>query len=161
MNPLFEIVHDVAAPADTLRRRRYGMIEVAAGRLTSIRLRPWPKLVSLVEVMVAERWQHRRRRGDRLWLYYNQPWSSPRYLAITYALSTRDCSLASMHEALRVLDEVARIKHIDALVCDAWNSRISDRLLRRLGWESHLPSRWHRHYIKRMKVSCPLSVVSC
>lgn len=157
--PLFETICDLDAQEDTLRRRRYGMIEIAAGELTGIRLRPWPKLASLVEVMIADRWQHRRRAGDRCWLYYNQPWSSPQYLAITYAISTRGCSLASMNEALRVLDEIAAIKRLDGLVCDVWNSRISDRLLRRHGWESHAPSRWHRNYIKRFNVRCQLSVV--
>jgi hypothetical protein len=32
---------------------------------------------------------------------------------------------------------------------DVSNLRISDRLLRRWGWEAHCPSRWHRHFIKR------------
>lgn len=158
---LFETVDDLRAQEETIRRRRYGVIEINGGEFVGIHLRPWPKLASLVEVMIAERWQHRRRRGDHCWLYYNQPWNSPKYLAITYAISTSDCSLASMNEALRVLDEIAVIKNLDGLVCDVWNSRISDRLLHRHGWESHAPSRWHRNFIKRFNVSGRLSVVSC
>ena len=50
---------------------------------------------------------------------------------------------------LTVLDEVAAIKGIDAIVCDAGNIRLSDRLMARLGWEPHKPQRWHRNYIRR------------
>jgi hypothetical protein len=48
-----------------------------------------------------------------------------------------------------VLDEVARLKASDAILCDVWNWRISDRLLARWGWQPHKPDRWHRHFIKR------------
>jgi hypothetical protein len=48
-----------------------------------------------------------------------------------------------------VLDEIARIKQTDAIVCDVRNARISDRLLRRWGWESHVPQSRRRHFIKR------------
>jgi hypothetical protein len=48
-----------------------------------------------------------------------------------------------------VLDEIARLKRSDALLCDVSNWRISERLMARFGWEPHCPSRWHRHYIKR------------
>jgi hypothetical protein len=47
------------------------------------------------------------------------------------------------------LDEIARIKGIDALVCEAWNLRLSDRLLRRCGWERHVLHSRRRHFIKR------------
>jgi hypothetical protein len=52
---------------------------------------------------------------------------------------------------LEVLDEVARIKNCDAIVCDASYYRISDRLLARWGWQAHKPQRWHRNYIKRLR----------
>jgi hypothetical protein len=35
------------------------------------------------------------------------------------------------------------------MVCDVANSRLSDRLLTRQGWEKHKPQRWHRNFIKR------------
>jgi hypothetical protein len=47
------------------------------------------------------------------------------------------------------LDRVAELKRIDAIVCDASNIRLSDRLMARLGWEPHKPQRWHRNYIRR------------
>ena len=50
---------------------------------------------------------------------------------------------------LELLNEIARIKRSDAILCDAWNSRMSPRVLHRWGWEPHTSSRWHRNYIKR------------
>jgi hypothetical protein len=159
------------ADIDALRRGRYGVIEVAAGRLLAIQLRPWPKLISALEVEWLGRRRHERAPGDRCVLYYNQPRSCPNYLALKYVVSGRDCTLATFRHSLLVLDEVARLKHIDAIVCDAWNERISSRLLARWGWEPHLERRWHRHYIKRFYgvypapsaslEAAPCSAVSC
>jgi hypothetical protein len=141
---------DPFADTEALERRRYGVIEVCDGRLAAIHLRPWPKLISTLGVVWWGRLQHAHRSGNRCWLYYNQPWRYPTFLALKYVVSTRECTFATFHRSLQVLDEVARIKRTDAIVCDAWNMRISDRLLARWGWQPHLPSRWHRHYIKRL-----------
>ncbi len=73
----------------------------------------------------------------------------PNYLALTYILSSRDTTLCQLSQALQTLDEVARIKQSDAILCDAWNLRISDRLFARWGWEPHKPQAWHRNFIKR------------
>ena len=51
----------------------------------------------------------------------------------------------------------ARIKRSDALLCDVASNRISDRLMRRWGWESHKPQRWHRNFIKRFYGQYPSS----
>ena len=48
-------------------------------------------------------------------------------------VSTRDCRLATVRGALVVLDEIARLKRSDAILADASNGRISDRLLGPLG----------------------------
>ena len=58
-----------------------------------------------------------------------------------------------------VLDSIAEIKQIDAIVCDAGNVRLSERLMARLGWEPHQPSRWHRNYIRRFYGVYPGSVL--
>lgn len=149
MFSLFETVTDLCDEAATLRRRPYGVIEVCEGRLVAVHLRPWPKLVSGFEAWWDARGFHQRASGNRCWIYYNQPRSCPNYLALAYVLSTRDTMLASARAALATLDEIARLKQTDAIVCDASNGRISDRLLTRWGWESHLPDSGGRHYIKR------------
>jgi hypothetical protein len=146
---LFETVTDIAENQDILRRRRYGVIETSAGRLSRIALRPWPKMVALPEVFLGGLSSHRRLEGDRCWLYYNQPRRHSNYLALRYVVSSREGTLATFRTALAVLDEIAQLKKTDAILCDVALSRVSDRLLARWGW-SPLSPRWlHRNYVKR------------
>ena len=87
--------------------------------------------------------------ADRCLLYYNQPWRMPNYLALKYIVSTAGSSYATFRAALKALDAIAAIKGTDAIVCDAGNIRLSERVMNRLGWEPHKPQRWHRNYIRR------------
>jgi hypothetical protein len=144
-----ETVHDLEAGAAILRRRRYGVIEIVDGRLRRVRLRPFPKLVSVLGVWLDEWLCHGRRQGDRCWLYYNQPRSCSNFLAVVHIVSTAGTSYRTFRLAATVLDEIARIKRTDAIVCHVTNGRISDRLLRRWGWEQHAPRLRGRNYIKR------------
>ncbi|REK05465.1 MAG: hypothetical protein DWQ37_23395 [Planctomycetota bacterium] len=137
------------AQREALVRGRYGVIETAAGRLQAIHVRCWPKIVSALDAEWFGRRRHDSQPGDRCLWFYNQPRRFPNYLALVYAVSDRDTSFATFRRAAEVLDEVARAKQIDAILCDAWNERISARLLARWGWEPHKPQRWHRNYIKR------------
>ena len=146
--PLFETVTDLTAGADVLRRRPYGVIEFSAGEFRRVRLRPFPKFATLAQVFWGQ-WQHGHFGGDRCLLFYNQPRRCESFLALKYIVSGKGTSFASFRGALAVLDEIARLKRTDAMVCDAANLRISDRLLARFGWEPHLASRWHRNFIKR------------
>jgi hypothetical protein len=132
-----------------IKRHPYGVIEVVDGQLARIVLRPLPKTISVVGVGLFGRWRHQNHRGDFLRIYYNQPRRCPNYLVLKYAESARNTSLGSLTRALAVLDEIARLKQSDALLCDASNHRITAKLLARWGWEPHCPSRFHRHFIKR------------
>jgi hypothetical protein len=154
--PLYQTVTDLYLHADTLARRPYGVIEMRDGVLRRIVLRPFPKYVSVFEALFWGNFCHRRLPGDRLRLYYNQPRLHPNYLSLKYAVSSRDTSLASMLGALAVLDEIARIKQSDAILTDAANFRISDRFLRRQGFERHTKARYHRNYIKRFYGEYPV-----
>jgi hypothetical protein len=147
--PLFEVITDLAMGADSLRRRPYGVIEVADGRLRRIILRPFPTLVSAPRSLLIGGVCHRFRPGDRLRLYYNQPRRCPNFLVLKYVESARHAGLAALNCALAALDQIACLKQSDALLCDAANGRITARLLGRWGWEPHCPSRFHRHFIKR------------
>ncbi len=135
--------------ADRLRIRRFGVIQVCQGRLQSVRLRPWPARFTLLEAVWHARFLHRRRGGDRCLLYYNQPWGSPDYLALQYLVSHRDTTIRSLRTALGFLDQIARLKASAAIVCQVSNCRLTDRMLRREGWEPHLPGTGRRHFIKR------------
>ena len=145
----FETITDLTGAADTIRRRHYGVIETMDGRFEKLAFRPWPKMAAMADGVWLLGWQRRPAVGNRCWLYFNQPRRHSNFLALKYVVSTRDCTLATFRKSLSVLDEIARIKKSDALVTDAANWRISERLLARWGWEPHCPSRWHRNHIKR------------
>lgn len=136
-----------ALPA--IRGGRYGVIETAAGKLVAIHLRRWPKLLSLPEILPVSRDYHARGAEDHCWLYYNQPLSCPNFLALKYVVSSQSTSMATALAAATALDAIAEAKRSDAILCDAANSRLSDRFLARQGWEAHKPQRWHRNFIKR------------
>jgi len=146
---LFDSITNLKEGAELLRRRRYGVIEVAEGRLQRIVLRPVPKVISAPKVLLLGEWRHRHRSGDCIRLYYNQPWGYSNFLVLKYAESGRETSFGTLAGALAVLDEIARLKQSDALLCDVMNRRITARLFSRFGWEPHCPTRFHSHYIKR------------
>lgn len=150
-----ETTSDFDAGRERLRARRYGVIETAGGELRVIHLRPWPKLVALPELWPLGPRYHAHGDADRCLLYYNQPRRTPNFLALRYVVSTFGTSYRTFRAALTVLDAIAALKHSDAIVCDAANIRLSDRLMARLGWEPHKPQRWHRNFIRRFYGTYP------
>jgi hypothetical protein len=155
MGRLISTVADWEAGRDELLRRRYGVIEATAGGAIAVHLRPWPKLVSWREIWPVGPSYHARGQANCCLLYYNQPRRFPNYLALKYVVSTRGTTYATIRAALVALDRLAELKGADALLCDAANTRISDRLLARLGWEAHAPARWRRNFIKRFYGAYP------
>lgn len=148
---LYETITDVAAAADVVVRRRYGVIETAEGQLRRVLYRPYPKFSTELGIRFVGRLAHRLLRGNRCRLYFNHPRSCPTFLALQYVETTRDADYATFRRALTTLDEIARLKKIDAIVCDASNLKLSDRFLARLGWEPHAPMPGHRNFIKRFR----------
>lgn len=147
----FPVVTSLAHEADRLQRRGCGVIETACGRLERIVLRPFPKIVTALGSRLFGRLEHRLRRGNRCRLYFNQSRRCPQFLALCYVVTTRDADYATFRAALTALDDLARLRGIDALLCDAANLRLSDRFLARLGWVPHAPMPGHRNFIKRLK----------
>ena len=145
----FKTITDLIEGVESLRCHRYGVIEVVGGRFRCVRLRPLPKIVSAPGILLFGGWRHSHRSGNRVRLFYNQPRRFSSFLVLKYAESTRDASLGTVTRALAVLDEIARLKRSDALLCDVSNGRITTKLLGRWGWEPHCRSWFHRHYIKR------------
>lgn len=131
---LYETVTDIAAEADVVQRRRFGVIEAVDGQFRRIIFRPWPRWVSIPEVLLLAPLV-RRRGGDRCLLYFDQSWRQPNYLAVKYLLTYRGTSYASVVAARRAVDEVARVKGSDALVCQVNNKRLNVRIMKRWGWE--------------------------
>jgi hypothetical protein len=155
MRLLCETIPDFEAGQKQIVARRWGVIETVGGELRAVHLRPWPKLVSLPELLPLGSRYHPRGAADRCLLYYNQPLWSPNFLALKYVVSTGNTSYRTFRAALLVLDRIAELKQTDAIVCDAANMRLSDRLMARLGWEPHKPERWHRNFIRRFYGSYP------
>jgi len=149
LDKIRQTVTDWDRDRETICRRRYGVIETTAGRLVAIHLRPWPKLLAWPEILPVGPEYHARGQADRCLLYYNQPVSCPNYLALKYVVSTSGTPCATICAALTALDAIAELKRSNAILCDAFNRRLSDRLLKRHGWEPHKPQRWHRNFIKR------------
>jgi hypothetical protein len=147
--PFFETVFDLHHGANVLRRRRHGVICASDGCFQAVRLRPWPKLISLSEVWWQDWFLHRGAPGDCCYLYYTQPRRFPNFLALKYLVSTHGATFRTVRSTLAALDAIARIKQTDAIVCEVWNRRISDRTLQRWGWERHVPGSRRRHWIKR------------
>jgi hypothetical protein len=145
----FETICDFGSGRERIRARRYGVIETAGGQLQAVHLRPWPKLMAAPELLPMGPKYHERGEADRCLLYYNQPRRMPNFLALKYVVSTLGTSYQTFRAVLTALDAIAELKQIDAIVCDAANVRLSDRLMARLGWEAHKPQRWHRNFIRR------------
>lgn len=152
-------IDDWQAGREKLAGGRYGVIETAGGRLVAVHLRPWPKLLSWPEIWPAGPAYHARGDADRCLLYYNQPRRFSNFLALKYVVSTRGTSYATIRAALIALDKIAEMKRTDAILCDAANTRLNDRLLHRFGWESHEPQRWRRNFIKRFYGQYPASSI--
>ena len=140
-------VTDLSTGATTLASRRCGMIVTECGRFRAVHGRWWPHYGSLVECL----WEQKMRRmpGDRCELFYHQSLTSPGFLTIDYVRTGRSTSLATCYAASLILDEIARLRRTNAIVCNVINDRISDRLLERWGWQAHCPSWSGRHFIKR------------
>ena len=149
MAGLFEIATHLGHDANVLRGRRHGMIEAIGGEFARVELRPWPTLTSLGGVFFAGKLRHRLIQGDHCRLFYDQPRRHPAYLAVKYIVSCKGTSYRTCRRVVEVLDEIARIKQTDALMCELATWRISREMMVRSGWEPHEVSRWRRHYIKR------------
>jgi hypothetical protein len=160
MQWVFKTIVDFDAGLAAIRARRYGVIETAAGKLVAVHLRPWPKLVSLPELWPLGSRYHCGGTADRCLLYYNQPRRMSNFLALKYVVSTHGTSYRTFRAGLIVLDAIAALKQIDAIVCDAANIRLSDRLMARLGWEPHKPERWHRNFIRRFYGQYPADALA-
>jgi hypothetical protein len=155
MGHWFETITDLQQGSQTLRVRRYGMIEARNGVFYRVRLRPYPKVASIPGISLIGGWYHRHRREDRCLLYYNQPKRCPNFLVVKYFVSARNTQVGTIRRTIEALDEIARIKLSDAILCDAANWRLSTAIMARLGWQPHSPSKWHRHFIRRFYGTYP------
>ena len=156
MSQLFETIYDLQSGQDAIRRRAYGVIEVSEGQLARIVFRPWPKLFSNDDVSWRGQFSSRGLVRDACRLYFNQPLAHRNFLALKYIVSHFGTKFATIRRAMLVLDQIAQIKQTDAIVAHVASSQISDRLMRRWGWEPHLEQTPRRQFIKRFYGEYPI-----
>ena len=154
---IFETVQDLEQEAGTIRRRAYGMIEVADGKFQHIRLRPWPKLISTMEINWTAGLKSNQIEKDVCRCYYNQPFFHRSFLTLMYIQSSLATTRTTLVTTLNVLDTVARIKKSNALLTEVTNQRVSDRAMIRWGWERHCLNSKKRQFIKRFYGTYPES----
>ncbi|MBI1247435.1 hypothetical protein GC197_06255 [bacterium] len=144
----FETIDNLNAAQNLVRGRRYGIIQVEAGSFRSLSFRPWPKLISRVEIETLGRWKHARG-GDHCRLYYNFPITAPGFLTLAYVESTCQTTWKTLRRSVEVLDWIAEVRRANAAVCELSNERISNRVMQRVGWQPHCEHLAGRHFIKR------------
>lgn len=123
------------------------MLAIRDGAVRQIRRRLLPRRASIAEV-----WWRTRVRGGRentCRVYWHIPWGSPGVLAIDYLHAGRGCHWRDFVAASRCVDQIARERGCLIAVCHVTNDRLSDRVLRRLGYERHCRHLRGRHFIKR------------
>lgn len=150
------IITDLDEQADLLHDVRYGMIEAIDGRFSRLVVRSFPKLTSWPDVLLFGRLHHRHCPGNRCRLYFSRPRRFPNFLSISYIVSSRGTTYQTFLATARMLDQVAKRKGIDAMLCHVVNDSLSDRIMERSGWERHCRHRWGRHFIKRFYGEYPV-----
>lgn len=139
--------NDPERDASLIRRWRCGRIVMRDGRLDSIRQRRTVGSVSVAEVWIKSKFT--RPRGDVCMLDYHQPFGMRAFITLDFVHSGMQTSARTFLGACRVLNYVARIRGVLAIVAHVTNESISDRLLERNGWERHLTHWSGRHWIRR------------
>ena len=127
---------------------RYGVVEVRNDREYSIRRRWFPKMPSQLEAWIDARW--RRLPDNQLHLYYNAPFRCPGFLVLAYARAGNHTSIETFRNGLSVLDEIAKMMRMHAIVCEATNPRLTSRVMDYFGYTRHAHQLKGHHYIKRL-----------
>ncbi|MCG8648264.1 MAG: hypothetical protein MI861_00435 [Pirellulales bacterium] len=150
-----DAVENPLSGAEKIRRWRCGRIVMRDGRLVEVQRRLFCGSVSVAQVW----WQAKYSRcdDDVCWLDYHQPMGMPQFLTLDYIRSGRSAGYKTIVGACNVLNEIARIRSVSAIVAHVTNRSISDRLLRRLGWQQHLQHWNGRHWIRRFYDGYPES----
>lgn len=155
MGKLFDTIYDIEQNHALIRARAYGVIETREEKFASLKFRPWPKLGSIVEAVWAGGWGKSRLQSNRCLLYFSQPVFHRNFLTLNYVVTNWKTSMKTLVLGLSILDQIAQIKKSDALVCEVTNSRISNRVMRRYGWEEQGIHARRRHWIKRFYGNYP------
>ncbi len=98
-------------------------------------------------------------RTDLCQLYYSSTRAKPGFITVDFLVSGPKTSVTTIRAALVVLDEIARERQAIAIFANIGNSRISERILLRWGWQPHAERLGKHHWIKRFYDGYPESNV--
>ena len=142
-------VYSVEENAEKVSSWRYGEIELANGRLNAIYPRWWPRMGSLWE----SRWDnfYRTMPADHCIAYYAFPHSAPGYMSVLYARSGPNTQYKTVYSAVSTMDQIAKLRNSNAIVCQMVSQRGTERLMNRWGYVRHATSLGDNHYIKRLR----------
>ena len=136
--------------SDKIRSWNYGELELSDGNLIGIYPRWWPRIASQWEAFQDS--YIRTLRADFCRAYYAFPRRAPGFMSVLYAKSGPNTQYKTLYRAVLVIDEIARLKDADAIVCQTISSRASERLMNRCGYVRPAQSVGENHSIKRLKV---------
>jgi hypothetical protein len=134
---------------DRIRSWRYGEVELSNGEIVAIYSRWWPRFGSQWEA-----WQdsyHRTLPANSCRAYYAFPHSAPGFMSVLYARSGPGTQYRTISRAASAMDEIARIRGAQAIVCQVVSERGTERLMKRWGYVRHAFSLGDNHYIKRLR----------
>ncbi len=127
---------------------RYGVVIVRNDREYAIHRRWIPRIPSRLEAWIDANW--RRLPDNQLNLYYNAPFRCPGFLVLAYIRAGHHTSVETLRSGLSVLDEIATMKRMQAIVCEATNPRLTSRVMAYFGYIRHAHHLKGQHYIKRL-----------
>ncbi|MCY2986239.1 MAG: hypothetical protein NTY15_21640 [Planctomycetota bacterium] len=142
-------VDSIDGHRDRIQSWRYGEVELSNGELVALYPRWWPRVGSQ-----WESWQdsyHRTLPTDWCRAYYAFPRRAPGFMSVLYARSGPGTQYKTISRAVSAMDEIARIRDSQAIVCQMVSERGTERLMKRWGYVRHAFSLGDNHYIKRLR----------
>ena len=108
---MFQKIFDIRQGHEQLTKWRYGMIVAEKGKVSFVQMRPFPKLVSVAEVLWLGAFTLTKTvRRDRVQVFYNHPRNHENFLAAKYAvfrsrhLAANNASGSQLHGRDRSLE---------------------------------------------------------
>lgn len=144
---------DLSSQSESIAQIVRGRIVMRAGRFVAV-AEQWVRS----PVSIAQIWwesNYGRLRGDECLLDYHIPRGLPSFITLDYIRSGTQTQYKTFVGACHILNEIARLRHSEAIVAHVTNVRISDRFLDRLGWERHQEHWRGRHFIRRFDSGYP------
>jgi len=141
-------VSSIAGNENSINSWSFGELELSDGKLLSIRPRWWPRIGSQWESFRDS--YVRAMPNDVLLAYYAFPRRSPGFMSVLYAHSGPKTQYKTLYRAVLSMDEIARLRKTQAIVCQTVSNLANERLMNRWGYVRHAFSLGDNHFIKRL-----------